>query len=59
MIRKGSLVSFTGSSRVIPAGKKLMVHDVKDRDVIVWVLGTTGKWMKRTVRIEDVEEVVE
>lgn len=59
MIRKGSLVRYNGHSRVIPVGKLLSVHDVRNDNVVVWVLGTTGKWLKKTVSTADVEEVVE
>ena len=59
MIRKGSLVRFTGNSRVIKPGKLLSVHDAKGDRLVVWIVGTTGKWIKKTIDAADAEEVVE
>ena len=58
MIRKGSLVRFTGSNRAIWPGKLLSVHDVKDKSAVVWV-ERDGKWTKKTVKTIELEEVVE
>lgn len=59
MIRKGSLVRYTGHSKTIPDGKLLSVHDAKDGTVTVWLLTPTKKWSKKTIKATDVEEVVE
>jgi len=59
MIKKGSLVRYNGNSKVILPGKLLSVHDVKGDNVIVWFLAMTGKYIKKTVKAADVEEVVE
>ena len=59
MIKRGSVVRFVGKSKVIPAGKVLMVHDVKDDSAIVWFHSASGKWSKKTVSVSDLEVVVE
>lgn len=58
MIRKGSLVRYAGESKAIPGGKYLLVHDLKDGKVVVWLRGD-GKWKTKTIDAKDVEEVVE
>ena len=58
-MKKGSLVRFKGHSRVIPTGKLLFVHDVRNDNVVVWVVGASGKWSKKTVSMSDLELVVD
>ena len=56
MIKKGSLVRFEGKSRVIPSGKHLLVHEVKDDKAVVWILGNHG-FVKKAVPLSDLRSV--
>lgn len=56
-MKKGSLVRFIGKSKTVSTGKLLTVHDVKDDKAVVWVLSLTGKWVKKTIDVSDLEDV--
>jgi len=56
-MKKGSLVRFIGKSKTVSTGKLLTVHDVKDGKAVVWVLALTGKWIKKTLDVSDLEDV--
>lgn len=56
MIKKGSLARFEGKSRVIPSGKYLLVHEVKDDKAVVWIPGSHG-FVKKTVSLSDLISV--
>ena len=59
MVKKGSLVKFTGKGKAFPPGKHLFVHDAKPDKVVVWDQNAKGMWVKKNLKPGDVEEVVE
>ena len=59
MVRKGSLIEYTGNNSALIFGKLYSVHEVKDGAVWLWVPSGNGNWMKKRVPVHEIKVIVE